>query len=109
MDAEEHIMEFKLPEEGYNYFVATQKVETMFDGTDWHVTIDMGQSRSIDLDTTKEEETVSVTTTNKEIGKALSEALFTIGYWIELGEGSLFKLKELMEEEKKEDDGNLLQ
>lgn len=109
MDAEEYIMEFKLPEEGYNYFVATQKVETMYDGTDWHVTIDMGQSRSIDLDTTKEEETVSVTTTNKEIGKALSEALFTIGYWIELGEGSLFRLKELMEEEKKEDDGSLLQ
>lgn len=102
-------MQFKLPEEGYNYFVATQKVETMFDGTDWHVTIDMGQSRSIDLDTTKEEETVSVTTTNREIGKALSEALFTIGYWIELGEGSLFRLKELMKNKEKEDDGSLLQ
>jgi len=102
-------MEFRLPEEGYNYFVATQKVETMFDGTDWHVTIDMGQSRSIDLNTNKEEETVSVTTTNKEIGKALSEALFTIGYWLELGEGSLFNLKEKLKEENKEDDGNLLQ
>jgi len=102
-------MQFKLPEEGYNYFTATQKVETMFDGDDWHVTIDLAQSRSMDLDANKEEEKVSVTTSNKEIGKAVSEALFTIGYWMELGEGSLFKLKEKMEEEKKEDDGSLLQ
>ena len=103
MDAEEYLMEFKLPEEGYNYFTATQKVETIFDGTDWHVTIDMAQSRSMDLNTNKEEETVSITTSNKEIGKALAEALFTIGYWMELGEGSLFKLKEKMEENKEDD------
>ena len=102
-------MEFRLPDEGYNYFIATQRVETMFDGTDWHVTIDMEQSRSVDLNTNKEEEKVSVTTSNKEIGKALSEALFTIGYWIELGQGSLFKLKEVMEDKDKEDDGSLLQ
>jgi galactitol-specific phosphotransferase system IIB component len=102
-------MQFRLPDEGYNYFVATQKVETMFDGNDWHVTIDMEQSRSIDLNTNKEEEAVSVTTTNKDISKALAEAMFTIGYWIELGGGSLFKLKELMAEASEKDDGSLLQ